>query len=588
MKKVLFTQLAIVTILAMLAACGPAPTPEVVEKVVKETVVVEKEVEVQVEVTKEVQVEVEKQVEKKLVIYNSMHGDPMPREADEELVQMFEEKYPDVDVVHSIVAHEDFKQAIRAYLTASTPPDVMTWFAGNRARFFIDKGLIMDISDVWESEGWNESYPAGFRAMSSVDDKQYFLPASWYWWAIYYRKDIFDQYGLEPPETWEELIDDLSKLVKKDQWGRLERAAVALGTAKNIHRSTDILCLLMLQNGTQMVNENKESATFDRNIYLGEEIYAPGQDALRFYTDFSNPSKNTYTWNSQTHYSIDAFVEGVHFDRAYTSFYQVGWKAMAANLSDIAAMGGRPSVAVVSLTVPGDLTVQDIEALYQGIEALGGRFGCDTVGGDTTSSPGPIVLSIAVLGKVGRGLVALRSAARVGDQICVTGHLGGAAAGLEVLQRGSGAALRKREREAARRHLEPLPRVREAEGLTQAGLVHAMIDISDGLASDLHHICRQSKVGAKILEDRIPIDSSTEQIAQGCRCSALDFALSGGEDFELLFTSGSEDLGRCSPDVAFSVIGEIVERQAGVVLCKKDGTSEQLPASGYVHFAGGT
>jgi len=204
MKKMLFAYLAIVTILVMLAACGPTPTPEVIEKVVKETVVVEKEV--QVEVTKEVQVEVEKQVEKKLVIYNSYMADPGAREADAGQVQMFEEKYPDIDVVHSTVAHEDFKQAIRAYLTASTPPDVMTWFAGNRARFFIDKGLITDISDVWESEGWNESYPAGFRAMSSVDDKQYFLPASWYWWAIYYRKDIFDQHGLEPPETWEEFL----------------------------------------------------------------------------------------------------------------------------------------------------------------------------------------------------------------------------------------------------------------------------------------------------------------------------------------------------------------------------------------------
>jgi len=286
--------------------------------------------------------------------------------------------------------------------------------------------------------------------------------------------------------------------------------------------------------------------------------------------------------------TIDAFVEGVHFERAYASFYQVGWKAMAANLSDIAAMGGSPSVAVVSLTVPGDLTVEDVEGLYQGIEAVGERFGCDTVGGDTTSSPGPIVLSIAVLGKVDRGLVALRSAARVGDQICVTGHLGGAAAGLEVLQRGSGAELGKHEREAVRKHLEPLPRVSEAEGLTQAGLVHAMIDISDGLASDLHHICRQSKVGAKILEERIPIDPSTEQIALGRSCSALSWALSGGEDFELLFTAASEDLARCRPDVAFSVIGEIVEQQAGIVLCKKDGTSEPLTASGYAHFARGT
>ena len=170
------------------------------------TVVVTKEVEKQVVVTKEVEKIVEKPVEKQLVIYNSYQSDPEPRAADAALVQMFMDKHPDVQVLHSTVAHEDFKQAIRAYLTASTPPDVMTWFAGNRARFFIDKGLIMDISDVWQNEGWNESYPAGFRALSTVEGKQYFLPTSWYWWAVYYRTDIFDQYGLKPPETWEEFL----------------------------------------------------------------------------------------------------------------------------------------------------------------------------------------------------------------------------------------------------------------------------------------------------------------------------------------------------------------------------------------------
>jgi len=216
MKKASFVLMAMVLVLGALAACGPTPEPQIIRetvpvevtKVVKEEVQVEvttvvKE-EVQVEVTKEVIKET--QVEKDLVIYNSMHSDPEPREMDAEQVAAFEAANPDIDIVHSTVAHEDFKQAIRAYLTASTPPDVMTWFAGNRARFFIDKGLIMDISDVWESEGWNEDFPAGFRALSTVDGKQYFLPSSWYWWAVYYRKDIFEQYGLEPPETWEEFL----------------------------------------------------------------------------------------------------------------------------------------------------------------------------------------------------------------------------------------------------------------------------------------------------------------------------------------------------------------------------------------------
>lgn len=141
-----------------------------------------------------------------IVIYNSYMSDPEPREADAELVARFKEDNPGVEVIHSTVAHEDFKQAIRAYLTSSTPPDVMTWFAGNRARFFIDRELVMDISDVWEEEGWTESYPKGFQAMSTVDGNQYFLPATWYWWAVYYNTEVFEEYGLEEPETWDEFL----------------------------------------------------------------------------------------------------------------------------------------------------------------------------------------------------------------------------------------------------------------------------------------------------------------------------------------------------------------------------------------------
>ena len=194
--------------LALLAACGAAATPETITIV--ETVEVEKEVKVveTVEVEKEVVKEVEKEVvvEAQPVIYNSYQGDPEPRRVDEMLVQMFNERNPDTPIQHSIINHEDFKQAIRAYLVADPAPDVMTWFAGNRARFFIDKGLIMDISDVWEQEGWIEKYPKGFLALSTVDDKQYFLPSSWYWWAMFYRKSIFEENGITPPETWDELL----------------------------------------------------------------------------------------------------------------------------------------------------------------------------------------------------------------------------------------------------------------------------------------------------------------------------------------------------------------------------------------------
>ncbi len=150
--------------------------------------------------------------EQEVVVYNSYWSDPEPKRVEAELMDMFEEQNPGVKIIHSTVAHEDFKQAIRAYLTSSTPPDVLTWFAGNRARFFIDKGLIMDISDVWEEAGWNDSYSKGFRALSTVDGKQYFLPGNWYWWAVYYSKSTFEKYDIDPPETWDEFIAVCDKL----------------------------------------------------------------------------------------------------------------------------------------------------------------------------------------------------------------------------------------------------------------------------------------------------------------------------------------------------------------------------------------
>lgn len=141
-----------------------------------------------------------------VLTYNSYMSDEAPRQWDALNLEAYQALHPDLKIEHSTVAHEDFKQAIRTWLTADEPPDVMTWFAGNRARFFIDKGLIMDIGDLWADQGWNETYPKGFQAMSTVDGKQYFLPWTWYWWGMWYRQSIFDEVGLTPPETWDELL----------------------------------------------------------------------------------------------------------------------------------------------------------------------------------------------------------------------------------------------------------------------------------------------------------------------------------------------------------------------------------------------
>jgi len=257
-RKSVFVFFSFLIVASMvLGACAPAVPEKVIETVVVTQVVeVEGETIVETQVV-EVEKEVEVQVVKDKVIYNSYMSDPDPRAADEATVQMFMEENPDIEVIHSTIAHEDFKQAIRAYLTASTPPDVMTWFAGNRARFFIDNGLIMDISDLWESEGWNESYPKGFRAMSSVDDKQYFLPTSWYWWAVYYRPSIFDELGLTPPETWEEFLAVCDTLKENGY------TPLAIGTKYRWTAAAWFDYLNMRVNGPE----------FHINLMLGKEKY---------------------------------------------------------------------------------------------------------------------------------------------------------------------------------------------------------------------------------------------------------------------------------------------------------------------------
>ncbi len=268
-SKGLIVVLAITILSLLIVACGAQPAPETVTVV--ETVVVEKEVEVEKEVIKEVEVEkevikeveVEKEVVKEVVkaanevTYNSYNGDPEPRRVDEMLVAMFNEQNPETPVQQSIINHEDFKQAIRAYLVADPAPDVMTWFAGNRARFFIDKGLIMDISDVWESEGWNEDYPKGFQAMSTVDGKQYFLPSNWYWWAMFYRTSVLEENGVEPPETWDDLLTACDTLSANGI------IPITIGTKYRWTAAAWFDYLNMRVNGPE----------FHQNLMLGKESY---------------------------------------------------------------------------------------------------------------------------------------------------------------------------------------------------------------------------------------------------------------------------------------------------------------------------
>lgn len=141
------------------------------------------------------------------ISFNSYTSDPVPRAFEEQMVAMWNEQNPDAPIQHSIINHEDFKQAIRAYLVAEPAPDVLTWFAGNRTRFFIDRGLIADLSPMWEANGYDEAYAPGFNALARVEDKPYFLPTSYYWWAVYFRPSLLEQAGIEKaPETWDEFL----------------------------------------------------------------------------------------------------------------------------------------------------------------------------------------------------------------------------------------------------------------------------------------------------------------------------------------------------------------------------------------------
>lgn len=285
--------------------------------------------------------------------------------------------------------------------------------------------------------------------------------------------------------------------------------------------------------------------------------------------------------------TTDAFVEGVHFRREFATPWQIGWKAMAANLSDIAAIGGEPRWAVVSVAFSETISVEEVEELYRGMNAVCSPFGCSIVGGDTSFSPDRMLISIAVIGEVEKERLTLRKGAKIGDAICVTGELGGSEAGLQVLKEKG-----PTDEDVVRRHLEPRPRLREARTMGEVGRIHAMIDISDGLSSEIHHICRESRVGARLFAAKIPICPGAREIARKVGRSPMDYALGGGEDFELLFTLCPGEVERVRSHLLnnirtpVAVIGEIVELRKGVVLVGEDGREREMPQSGYQHFRG--
>ncbi len=286
--------------------------------------------------------------------------------------------------------------------------------------------------------------------------------------------------------------------------------------------------------------------------------------------------------------ACDMMAEGVHFRRDWASPWQIGWKAMAQNISDIAAMGGRPFAAVASLAAPGDLPEEDAVGIAEGLVAAAAKHGASLVGGDLVGSTGPVVIDVAITGWVARDRLLLRRGASPGDAVLVTGRLGAAAGGLAALERGMSCAERLLA-EALRAHHEPQPRLREAEAIAETGLATAMMDLSDGLADDLPRLCQRSGVGARLRSGAVPVAPACSFVAHSLGLSDIGLALSGGEDYELLLTcppSAVDELAAAierASGAPVTAIGEIVEGDAVTVL---DADGRELPIGhGFEHFA---
>lgn len=287
--------------------------------------------------------------------------------------------------------------------------------------------------------------------------------------------------------------------------------------------------------------------------------------------------------------TTDMLIEGVHFELTTTDLYSLGWKAAAVNLSDIAAMGGVPRFCLTSLGIPPYLTVEQVDEFYRGVSACLKKFGTMLVGGDTCSSKKGFVISVTVLGEVVRKKIVTRSGAMPGDLLYVTGTLGDSGAGLELVRNAECGVRSKTPavRKLIGKHLRPVPRVAEGRKLAAAGIASAMIDVSDGLSSDLCHICEQSGVGAEVFSERIPLSKELTS-AKGLKQPAVEYALSGGEDYELLFTVTPDKINKLnSMQIAATEIGTITRHRA-MLLIDERGQCRPLTSTGYDHFRRGT
>jgi len=292
--------------------------------------------------------------------------------------------------------------------------------------------------------------------------------------------------------------------------------------------------------------------------------------------------------------TTDMLLEGVHFDLTYMPLKHLGYKSAVVNFSDIYAMNGTPRQITVGLGVSSRFTVEHLEALYSGIRLACEIYGVDLVGGDTTSSRSGLVISITCIGDAKKGAVVGRDGAKDTDLICVSGDLGAAYMGLQLLEREKTASAGQKDfvprfegkEYLVERQLKPEARKDIIAELAKEGILPtSMIDISDGLSSELLHLCKASGTGCRVYEDRIPIDYQTAVMAEELGMNLVTAAMNGGEDYELLFTVPLHFHDKVDRLPGIKVIGHITKEDLGCAMITRDGTEMPLKAQGFNHMA---
>lgn len=297
--------------------------------------------------------------------------------------------------------------------------------------------------------------------------------------------------------------------------------------------------------------------------------------------------------NKQTLISTDLLLEGIHFDLRYVPLKHLGYKAVQVNLSDIYAMNGIASQITFSIGLSSKFPLEAVEEIYEGALIACKKFNVDLIGGDTSASAQGLVISVTSIGHVDKDKVVYRSGAKEGDLLCVSGDLGGAYVGLQLLEREKQIFLENPNIQPdlegkdyiVERQLKPESRKDIVELFETYGIQpHAMIDVSDGLASEIIHICKASNVGCKLYEEKIPIDPMTYETAREFGLDPTVCALSGGEDYELLFTVPQEQYDKVKNQLDISIIGYITEENGGCEMVSKSGHVHSLKAQGWNAF----